>query len=261
VNGAVVVPLDATKLNNGQACTTAALALVAEIASNPAGFYVNAHTTQFPGGALRAQLSSSQINVTAAGSQEVPPSGVTGTANVVLSFPTATQVCAAVTVQNLTGATAMHIHRGAAGTNGPVVIPFDASQINGGTQCVTVAADLASEIATTPAGFYFNIHTAVNPGGAIRGQLAGTIAQAPPPTTVPPATTSPVTTVPGTGAVTTAGPPVGGTSALPSRVNAGNGGQAADESSSFPSTTLVVVGVALVGIVMAASTWRLVRRR
>ena len=29
----------------------------------------------------------------------------------------------------------------------------------------------ATNIVANPAGFYFNVHTAINPGGAVRGQL------------------------------------------------------------------------------------------
>jgi len=32
--------------------------------------------------------------------------------------------------------------------------------------------DTANSIIANPAGFYFNVHTALNPGGVARGQLA-----------------------------------------------------------------------------------------
>ncbi len=73
-----------------------------------------------------------------------------------------------------------HIHRGAAGVAGPVVInsglaageitlASGAGKINK-TQ-PTVDPALASEVIATPAGFYMNWHTTLNPGGVIRGQL------------------------------------------------------------------------------------------
>jgi hypothetical protein len=74
-----------------------------------------------------------------------------------------------------------HIHRGAAGANGPVVVNLNLSAANpfplasgSGTLTVNdiqVDQTLATEIANNPAGFYFNSHTALNPGGAVRGQL------------------------------------------------------------------------------------------
>ena len=78
----------------------------------------------------------------------------------------------------LTGA---HIHRAPAGANagvavntglanGEVVLATGAGSFtkNG----VTVAADLANALTTGASGFYFNVHTTLNPGGAVRGQLA-----------------------------------------------------------------------------------------
>jgi hypothetical protein len=58
VAGPVVVPLvapDETGLARG--CTTADPALIKAIRQDPEEYYVNVHTTDFPGGAVRGQLS------------------------------------------------------------------------------------------------------------------------------------------------------------------------------------------------------------
>jgi hypothetical protein len=55
--GPVVVPLANPVHDIADTCTPVAPALVSEILANPAGFYVNVHTTQYPKGAIRAQLS------------------------------------------------------------------------------------------------------------------------------------------------------------------------------------------------------------
>jgi hypothetical protein len=77
----------------------------------------------------------------------------------------------------LTGA---HIHPGATGVNGSVAISTAIGQgeivfTNGSgslTKSVTgVDAALTQAIIANPAGYYFNIHTALNPGGVARGQL------------------------------------------------------------------------------------------
>jgi hypothetical protein len=77
----------------------------------------------------------------------------------------------------LTGA---HVHTGAAGVNGGIVIStgITAGEIafaNGsGTLVkngVAVTGDVATGIINNPSGYYFNIHTDANRGGVARGQL------------------------------------------------------------------------------------------
>jgi hypothetical protein len=66
---------------------------------------------------------------------------------------------------------AAHIHRGAAGTNGPIVVPFVAPTTGMSQGCVSVADALLNEIRSDPGGFYVNVHTTAHPGGEIRGKL------------------------------------------------------------------------------------------
>ncbi len=88
----------------------------------------------------------------------------------------------AVTVQGFPAGTTItlsHIHTGAAGVSGGVLIPFPPGSVtltNGaGTFSVDAApepsADNFNAISGNAAGFYFNVHTALNPGGVMRGQL------------------------------------------------------------------------------------------
>jgi len=72
-----------------------------------------------------------------------------------------------------------HIHTGAAGQNGNVLVSTSlaAGEVvlaNGSgsfTKTVSVDPAVAQNIINNPAGFYFNIHSAANPGGVARGQL------------------------------------------------------------------------------------------
>lgn len=111
------------------------------------------------------------FTATLSGSNEVPAgdAGTTGMATVTVDAESG-QVCAKIT-SNVEGAAAMHIHKGASGANGPVVVPLDPKTINGANTCVSAKADLAKAIVANPAGYYVNIHTAAAPGGATRGQL------------------------------------------------------------------------------------------
>ena len=45
---------DASGVSSG--CTTTAQTLIDEILANPANFYLNVHTTDFPAGAVRSAL-------------------------------------------------------------------------------------------------------------------------------------------------------------------------------------------------------------
>ena len=79
--------------------------------------------------------------------------------------------------------TLAHIHRGAAGVAGNVVVntglsPANPVVLTSGSvtnQAFTSApitdVALINDILNNPAGFYFNAHTLLNPGGAVRGQL------------------------------------------------------------------------------------------
>jgi hypothetical protein len=56
VAGPPVVVLANPAQNIADTCQAVAPALISEIVANPAGFYVNVHTKEHPGGAIRAQL-------------------------------------------------------------------------------------------------------------------------------------------------------------------------------------------------------------
>jgi hypothetical protein len=74
-----------------------------------------------------------------------------------------------------------HIHRGVAGVNGPIVVDSGLSPatpipaVNGtvtfSRSGLALSPSLAQEIINNPSGFYFNVHTVLNPGGVVRGQL------------------------------------------------------------------------------------------
>lgn len=63
--------------------------------------------------------------------------------------------------------TGSHIHAGPAGTNGPVIVDF--SGTTSGANLYDT--DLASITPANAANFYVNLHNALYPAGAIRGQL------------------------------------------------------------------------------------------
>ena len=108
--------------------------------------------------------------------QETPPTTSNGFGNATVTLdPTHTQVTVNLTISGLTTpVNNAHIHRGAFGVAGPVVINFSpATNLANGKLNATFAIDksLGDEIAGNPGNFYINVHTTQNPGGEIRGQL------------------------------------------------------------------------------------------
>jgi hypothetical protein len=107
------------------------------------------------------------------GAEEVPnpgdPDG-TGTADVKLD-QNKNEVCYDIKVENIAAPAAAHIHKGAKGAAGPVVVTFDPAKIGQGEACVPSDHAVIDEIVGNPAGFYVNVHTADFQGGAVRGQL------------------------------------------------------------------------------------------
>jgi hypothetical protein len=85
---------------------------------------------------------------------------------------TGTKLKFTLTFSKLTGAaTAAHIHLGAAGTSGNVVVPLCAPCKSPVTGTVTVSSAVKKNFPKHL--LYVNVHTAKNPNGEIRGQLGG----------------------------------------------------------------------------------------
>ena len=84
-------------------------------------------------------------------------------------------VCYWLSWENLTEpATAAHVHVGAVGVPGGVVIPLSVVNATSGSTsaCIeNVNAGLLKAIIQNPSGYYVNVHNALRPAGAIRGQL------------------------------------------------------------------------------------------
>lgn len=101
-------------------------------------------------------------------------------------------ICYSIKSKALTAINGVHIHVGAAGVDGPVVVALDAKKFNKlGNTCVKAASAVLGDISTNPGKYYFNIHTNKFPAGAVRGQLTGTASTSKAPTTKAPATTVP----------------------------------------------------------------------
>lgn len=127
---------------------------------------------------------------------EVPPitnADSTGKGTVVITVNTVKDSTGAVTSGTIdfnvtlsgfpAGSTAImsHIHNGPVGVPAGVFVdtglsPGTAVAMPSGSatysfNAIAPGVDKINQILANPAGFYFNVHTGLNPGGAIRGQL------------------------------------------------------------------------------------------
>jgi len=112
---------------------------------------------------------SGAIKVSLTGAEEVPPLSVAGSGSGSFRVAEDGTLSGSVTTKDVAG-TMAHIHRGAKGTNGPVIVPLDK---NGDTYSVPAGRKLTpQQIEDLKAGrLYVNVHTTRNKGGEVRGQL------------------------------------------------------------------------------------------
>jgi hypothetical protein len=104
-----------------------------------------------------------------------PPGGDpdgTGTAELTLNQGQ-DEVCFDISVSNVEAPGPAHIHSGAAGVAGGVVVPLTGSVSNNPSGCVeNVDAELIKAIRQNPANYYVQVHNAEFPAGVVRGQLS-----------------------------------------------------------------------------------------
>ena len=137
-----------------------------------------------------ASAEAQVMNFTAllSGANETPgiASGAGGTAAVTLNTATRT-VTYRVDVYNMpSGTTAAHFHAGGPGVAGPVVVNFTVQANISNDFSISGTATAADLVARQPQGIgswddfiqaltlgqiYVNVHSSVNPGGEIRGQV------------------------------------------------------------------------------------------
>ena len=110
-------------------------------------------------------------NVALSGANEVPPvaTAAAGSGSVSVN-PADKAVSAKITVTGMT-ATAAHIHQGAPGTNGPVIVPFTKTGDNTFEAPPGAKMTDAQYDAYKAGNTYVNVHSAANPGGEVRAQL------------------------------------------------------------------------------------------
>ena len=125
------------------------------------------------GGALAAPTTlTATLAGVVEGDNPGDPDGA-GTASITVD-PATGEVCWDLTATGTEPITQSHIHTGAAGVSGGVLVPLDVDGFTGSSEgCIAdQPAAALNSILANPAGFYVNLHTSDFPAGAVRGQLA-----------------------------------------------------------------------------------------
>lgn len=174
---------------------------------NPNGFYINTHTSVNPGGEVRSQLHATDkatLQVALSPANETPPvTGLTASGTTAVTVYTVRNADGNIVAGTIifdvnyrgfpanVSITGLHIHQEQAGKAGPIRFPTDVGKpaVTSATgsgniyKSVTVATADAltalNALVQDPSGFYENLHTTDNPGGAIRSQLVTTPAGKP----------------------------------------------------------------------------------
>ena len=108
--------------------------------------------------------------VTLSGANEVPPVNTPATGTATVTIRPDHSVSVKVVASGMT-ATASHIHQGAAGANGPVIVPFVKTGDNTFAAPENAKLTDAQYEAFKAGNLYVNVHSAAHPGGEIRAQL------------------------------------------------------------------------------------------
>jgi hypothetical protein len=140
--------------------------------------YVNVHTPTNPAGEIRDQVGvAASVKTTLRAAQERPkPKGRLAKAKgtftaTVTRTGTSGVITWRLTFAKLSGrAIAAHIHSGARGKAGPVIVPLCAPCRSGARGRATVSESVLNALESGRT--YVNVHTPKNPAGEIRGQLA-----------------------------------------------------------------------------------------
>lgn len=141
-----------------------------------ADLYLNIHSTQVGSGIVRGQLFNEvtfAASVALSGANEVPAVSTTATGIALVRITADNKLYSRVTVSNLETTDALsaaHIHTGAAGTNGGVILGLCSSAADFGISKMFSPTTAVLNSVKNDA-VYVNVHSTSRPSGVIRGQI------------------------------------------------------------------------------------------
>jgi hypothetical protein len=124
--------------------------------------------------AMNPTPMASETTVTVAGklsgTQEVPANPSTATGRSTITIGADKSVTGSVQVKGMTP-TMAHIHEGAKGSNGPVIVPFTKTAENTFAPAPGTTLTDAQYASYLAGKLYINVHSAAYPGGEVRLQI------------------------------------------------------------------------------------------
>ena len=177
-NGSLLLDLNARPVvpNATGGLTNLSQSLIDSLLNDNIEKYISVRSNQIPTGALRAQINRNVVfgaNVLLTGAEEVPPVNTTATGVSSLRLSANGILYSRIDVTNVEPTdqlTMAHIHRGARGVNGPIVITLASSPADFGvTQQIPLSDSLIQILSNER--LYVNVHSVLNPAGKIRGQI------------------------------------------------------------------------------------------
>lgn len=120
--------------------------------------------------------TTTTLKASMSGGQEVPKGDPDGKGSATIRL-TAKRVCFTIETEKIAGSAAAHIHKGASGKAGPVLVTListvsskkERTGCSGASKGAT--AKVIRAIKASPGSYYVNVHNAKYPAGAVRGQL------------------------------------------------------------------------------------------
>jgi hypothetical protein len=177
-NGSVVLDLIPTFASGTATATLPALrtSLIDSLKSDDNEIYLNVHSTQVPSGLVRGQVNRKielAADVAMNSANEVPAGTSVATGLALIRLTSDKKLYTRVTISNLEATDAMtaaHIHKGAVGANGSVLVGIYSAGSQFGTVTTTTVDDATITILKNDP-LYVNAHSTVKPAGLVRGQI------------------------------------------------------------------------------------------
>ncbi len=180
VNGGVILNFAPTFAGGSASGSVANVrpTLLDSLNNGIAELYVNVHSTQVPSGLVRSQINSTiqwAQDVALSGANEVPAVTTTATGTARFRLTSDGKLFYVVNVTGLTAGdgnlTAAHIHNGAAGANGSVLILLASGAADFGVDKQVQLTDVQKTAVDGTGALYVNAHSTIFPAGIVRGQI------------------------------------------------------------------------------------------